>query len=198
MPESTYYIKYSVAALFDRYHINDKRKTHILSTAHEMVRFADRFSLDTEQAYIAGVFHDIARDMPHETIIDLSKRFGHLQNELESENPKLLHAYASAQIIIEENITSDSEIIQAVASHTTGAAEINTLGILLYVLDFAEPLRSYPEAAVAYQKLQDNLYEAAFYVVTETWNMLIEKRRPIHHSSIDFYNYLVFLLKNIR
>ncbi len=59
--------------------------------------------------------------------------------------PKLLHAHAAAAWAATEWAEQDEEVLSAVRHHPTGHPDWGTVGWLLYVADFCEPLRDHSE-----------------------------------------------------
>lgn len=198
MGKDTYSLKYSPERFFDTYGMKKKRREHSLSTAQTMLHFAKHYRVDTEKAFIVGVFHDIARDLSLEKIVEYSRLAGHEPDEYEETQPLNLHAYASRYIIEKENISHDNEILMAVEQHTYGAPNMSILAALLYVVDFAEPTRHFKEAKTAYSLLHENIEDALIYVVTQTWGFIAEEKRLIHPRSLELYNSLIVHHKRNR
>lgn len=198
MGKEAYTLKYAPEYYFNKYDVKKKRREHSLSVAQEMLHFAKLYNVDSEKAFVAGVFHYIARDLPAATIVEFSSKTGHLIDIYEETQPLNLHAYASRHIIEKENISLDCEVLTAVEQHTYGAPNMSLLSALLYVIDFAEPTRHFKEAKVAYKLLHENLEDALIYVVTQTWGFIADEKRLIHPRSLELYNSLVLRHKRNR
>ncbi len=198
MVTDTYTLKYDPEKYFKKYGMKKKRQEHSFSVAHEMVKFAQYYNVDEEKAYVAGIFHDIARDISIEEILIFSKAVGHIPDRYEEAQPVNLHSFASCYILENEDITHDTDILTAVSQHTYGYTGMGVLSSLLYILDFAEPTRHFKEAETAYHLLKKNIDDALIYVITQTWGFIAEEKRLIHPISLELYNSLVLKYKRNR
>jgi len=109
------------------------------SVTHETDAFSKRFGVDDEEAYIAGVFHGIARDLPHELIISLCGIYGHYTSEIELKELKLLLSYALSAIVKTNTITISRDVLPAIESYTMRVAKMSIRAYLLFTFDFADP-----------------------------------------------------------
>ena len=75
-------------------HLNDKiRINHCISTADFMKKHATHFNIDQDSAYISGLLHDLAKEMPIEKILALTASPG-TDQEVIDEVTKNLHIEA--------------------------------------------------------------------------------------------------------
>lgn len=98
---------------------------------------------------ISGLLHDICRELPPYEMLRRSQEFGIPIGEFEKRNPILLHGPLSAEISKRKFDEVDEEIYEAIYWHTTGKENLGIVGIVLYIADFSEPLRKYPQAGIA-------------------------------------------------
>ncbi len=160
------------------------------SVADEMEKAAPSFGVDPRSAYIAGLYHDLARDLPEETLIRLSLETGHQPDSYERSHPLLLHTYASARLISEEGISDDAELLKAVCEHAVGGTGMSSLSKLLYVTDMSEPLRTYAEAPIIRRLLESGLDAALFKAVIVSIGYIMRSERVIHPATLGLYNEL--------
>lgn len=111
-----------------------------------------------EQAMLAGLLHDCAKCMTHEERLLLCQAHHVNVTSAELENRELLHAKAGAILAKTEYNIKDTEILHAIAVHTTGERDMSSLDKILYIADYIEPQRNKaPNLAVvrvlAYQNL---------------------------------------------
>lgn len=177
--------------ILKKYLKNEKRIIHSLSVAEEIVKFAEIYDIDKEKAYFSALFHDIGHDLESETLIKYSNLYGHNPDIYEKRYPYLLHAYASCYIIKKEKLPHDKEILSAIEKHTIADVNMSMLDKLLYVMDFAEPKRNFPEAKVAYNLLKEDLDKAFYYVLKETILFLIKKDVVVHPKSVILLDKLI-------
>ncbi len=104
--------------------------------------------------------------------------------------PKLLHAHAAAAWAVVEWSERDEDVLAAVQHHPTGHPDWGTVGWLLYVADFCEPLRDHSEkidtASLVILAGQGpaGLERAVVRVLDHRVQWMIERDRPIHPLSL--------------
>jgi nicotinate-nucleotide adenylyltransferase len=104
-------------------------------------RLARRFGLDCGRAYLAGLAHDLARELPETELLRLcAGGDGAPLEPWETERPVLLHGRAAAVLL---GPAFDPQVREAVADHVTGRPGMSALARLVYVADFLEPGRGF-------------------------------------------------------
>ena len=104
--------------------------------------------------------------------------------------PKLLHAQAAAAWAIVEWAEQDAEVLAAVQHHPTGHPDWGTVGWLLYVADFCEPLRDHAleidttSLIILAGQGSAGLERAAAQVLDHRVQWLVERGRPVHPLSL--------------
>jgi predicted HD superfamily hydrolase involved in NAD metabolism len=110
--------------------------------ATEAVTLAGRFGLAVEDAEIAGLLHDLCREMPERELLAAVARHGIPMGPVEARRPvELLHGPVAAAELSGQVSPS---IASAIASHTVGRAGMSDLAKCLYLADYCEPGRSFP------------------------------------------------------
>jgi len=132
---------------------------------------------------------------------------GHLHDALRDERPEalrpqvpaalrdlpgpLLHGPAVAARLRREGV-DDEELLSAVASHTTGAAGLGTLGLALYAADYLEPGRDYGSDAHAglRARMPGALREVVRDVAGERVMHALARKLAIHPGTLALWNEL--------
>lgn len=129
--------------LFVKKRLTQKRYLHSVRTAETAEKLCMLYGFDSEKGRIAGLLHDIAREIPVDEVFSYIKR-DHLPiSKIENDYPVLLHGRAGAVIAHDELNIIDEEILEAVRWHTTGKSEMKGLTAVLYIADYIEPGRSH-------------------------------------------------------
>ena len=120
-----------------------KRFLHSVSVASTAEFLSLRFSLPLYSGYITGLFHDYYRYMDEEEALSLAKKmpFPVFREELES--PLLLHGPIAAMNMERVIGSVPEEYMKAVRFHTLGSKDMGKLGAVLFIADYAEPLRTH-------------------------------------------------------
>lgn len=119
------------------------RFLHTLRTSGMMVQLAERFGVSIEEAVIAALAHDMARELPEHDMISIAEADGFPILSEEVERPVLLHGRASAVLLARLWDEKRKSILNAIRRHTQGDRDMGLLGMLLFVADYIEPGRTH-------------------------------------------------------
>jgi nicotinate-nucleotide adenylyltransferase len=123
-----------------------RRRRHARGTARLAARLCARFGADPRGGYLAGLAHDLARELPEEALLELAGRDERPIRSWERERPVLLHGRAAAELLRRERIPAPPEVLEAVAEHVTGRPGMGLLARIVFVADYLEPERGFVEA----------------------------------------------------
>lgn len=144
--------------------LSSKRFEHSKQVAKTAAELALKWGCDPDQAYLAGLLHDVAREMPLSMQVELLKYEGIDLLPEEEKTSALLHASVSAIVTREDFGIDDPEILEAIVQHTIGGTNMSPLGRILYLADAIEPGRDYRGVEkirkLAYQDLDQALLAA--------------------------------------
>jgi predicted HD superfamily hydrolase involved in NAD metabolism len=127
--------------------VKKSRYEHSLRVAETAQKLCRKYGVDERRGYLAGIGHDMCKDMSDELLISLALRDGRIITPLEKKKPALLHGRAAAVKMSEDFGITDKEILQAVADHTFGATDMCDLAKIIYAADKIEPGRDYVNPA---------------------------------------------------
>lgn len=121
-------------------YMSKKRYDHTCSVADLAAEFARNNGLDAKKAYIAGMLHDVAKEMDKKKALCLMKKhFSKYTNKPEA----IYHQWLSAYIAKYDFLIEDEEILQAIMNHTTANIDMKPLDMCVYCADKLDPLRGY-------------------------------------------------------
>jgi len=171
--------------------LSEKRFAHTLGVANEAVSLAKKWNADITSAYIAGIVHDYAKEIPLQKALEKLNSFGFSMTDELKVCPALLHGPLAAYIIEKDFDIHDEDIINAVRYHTTGRRNMSLLEKIIYLADFIEPQRTFDGVddvrALAYENLDSAvLAEANMVIVFNT-----EKNVFLHSDTIKARNFLI-------
>jgi len=158
----------------------------VAETAKELARF---WGADPEKAWLAGIFHDFAREFPEDQLIKIAIEHGLSVLREEKANPVVLHAPVGAFLVREKFGITDPEILSAIAKHTVGGESLTLLDKIILLADMIEAGRDWPGVEklryMVYQDLDQTLKEA----LEGTIRFLKEKGQVIHpHTLVAYRN----------
>lgn len=168
--------------------VRAKRIPHIRGCEEEAVRLARHWGSDEDEMRRAAILHDCTKYLTLEEQLDLCARYGIQLDELERVAVKLLHAKTGAAIAKYVYGESD-QVYQAIFYHTTGRADMSLMEQLLYLADYIEPNRDFPQVeelrALAYTDLNKAVAMGAALSIQE----MEERNRPLHHNTLACYRF---------
>ncbi len=181
-----------------------KRLSHILGTEEECLRLAEIFSLteeETEQLATAALLHDITKRFSREEHLAYLEAIGREVGEDFLRSEKTLHALTGAFYAREHYPEAvDDAVFSAILFHTTGREDMSLLQKLLYLADYIEPTRTFPDCVTLRQYFYDRigngdrmkaLNDTLIFSFDMTISDLLKGRCPIHSDTVAAWNFLV-------
>lgn len=125
--------------------LEKERYQHTLSVAFTCCSLAMRWGCDLDKAYIAGILHDCAKNIPDGDRVRLCEKWKLPVSKSERKNPTLLHAKMGAYLARVKYDIHDDDVLDAISSHTTGRPGMSLLEKIVFVADYIEPYRTRAE-----------------------------------------------------
>lgn len=119
------------------------RLAHSRDVARLSSELCDRFHADEDKGYIAGISHDLARELDPAEMLLLAERDGLPIRDWERANLLLLHGRAAAAILTKHTGYADPEVLQAIRDHITGRGGMGPISKIVFAADFLEPTRDF-------------------------------------------------------
>lgn len=161
--------KYALASVkYERYEHSER----VAETAMIM---CDMFGVDPKKGYIAGLAHDICKDMNSEMLLSLASHDNQPITPVEKKKPSLLHGRAAAVILQRDFGLDDMDIIQAVSRHVLGGASMCPLAKIVFAADKIEPGRDWSTREYREKVFNLSLNEICLFVVDQNNEYLRKK-----------------------
>lgn len=145
----------------------DKRLRHVLGVRDLATAIAVCEGVDVARVEAAALLHDLCRTISSDGMLERAEFYGLKISPLQENKPMLLHGPVAAEEARRNLGITDPEVYEAVYWHTTGVPGLGPVGQVLYLADFAEPNRDYPEAAEARERWAHDGLDAALRFVAE-------------------------------
>lgn len=172
--------------------LSPMRYEHTLSVSFTCMNLAMCYGFSLKKAELAGLLHDCAKQYSEEKLILICEQKGILLTSEEKQSPAVIHANYGAWMAKERFAISDSEILSAIACHTTGKPAMTLLDQILFVADYIEPRRYKANNLAQIRSLAyQNLESALFLILDSTLKYLQNKNTTIHpmtRKAFDYYN----------
>ena len=172
--------------------MSEKRFEHSVSVMKKAIELAKIYNEDEDEAALAGLTHDIAKEMPDDEAFIIAEENGIELDEIEKINTKLLHGKIGA-FLAKEKYGFNERITDAIKFHTETAPEMDNLSKIVYVADKIEDTRVSEKVDLDKQRevAMQNLDDAVIMILEASTLKQIEKGRLIHPNGIYTRNYLL-------
>ena len=172
--------------------INGPRFEHTLRVLKTAEQLAARFHFkNVEQVQLAAIFHDFAKLKRIEILKDMIIA-GNEDKRLLDYHPELWHGPACAYYLEKHQLIVDEDILAAIRYHTTGRACMTQLEKIIYLADYIEPARNFPQAEQVRWIANENLDDAVKQALSNSIVFLVQKEAMIYPDTIEAYNSLIF------
>lgn len=169
--------------------LKPNRVAHVLGCRQTATLLAKRWGADETDAARAGLLHDITKALDGPLQLTLCQAYGSILSDFSRQNPKTLHALTGS--LVAKHIFGENEaVVAAIASHTTGKANMNTLEKIIYVADYMEPNRDFPGVERLRQYADTDLDLALKTGLEMTLAMLKEQGKEISLESQQALDWL--------
>lgn len=149
---------------------SDKRKLHTEGVRITATELARKYGADPAKAEIAALFHDMYRGVSENSLNYYVRNLGLDDRYLN--NCNLAHGKIAAIVMERDFEISDKDIINAVAYHTTGRANMSLLEKIIYLADAIEPSRAYPGVDELRRLAEGDLDRACLLSLSNTINFV--------------------------
>lgn len=172
--------------------LTDKRFEHSLGVEYTAAAMAMYHGVNVEQAAIAGLLHDCAKNYSSEDKLAKCEKYRLSVSAYERQNPELLHAKLGAAVAKDKFKVKDPEILSAITWHTTGCPNMSELDKIIYIADFIEPNRKMlPELPQIRREAFMDLDICLIHILTSVLDYLDQENRSIDPISKETYRFYV-------
>lgn len=171
--------------------LSRKRYDHSVAVAKTARALAKEYGHDQENAFLAGLLHDYAREIPPLKLLELAKNLGLKGDGVMNAAPVLWHGPIGALLVERELGINQPTILEAIRYHTTGAPNIGEIAKAVFLADLIEPGRKYSERKMIEKEAFSNLNEGIFIAYELLMGYHIEKGALIHPLTLEARNELL-------
>ena len=165
-----------------------KRLAHIKGCEEEAARLARRWGADEERMRRAAILHDCTKYLSLQEHLDICGRYGIELSPLERATVKLLHAKSGAALA-RHIFGVDDGIYNAIFYHTTARADMSLEEKLLYIADYMEPCRDFPDVGELRRLAYTDLDGAVGMGASLSMREMVERDKELHHDTLAAYEF---------
>ena len=163
--------------------LSTERFIHSKNTALLARELCRRFGLDPMAGYLAGIAHDLAKQMDAKQMVQLVKSDGGEITEIEKGKLNLLHGKAAAVLLKESFRVNNKDVLEAVAVHTLGSGNMGSLAKVIYIADKTEVSRNI-DSVLRKMCHEDELDSILIAVLHRTINKLKSKKLELSEDTL--------------
>ncbi len=140
-------------------YLTAKRYLHTLAVEREAAALGEIYLPERVNSLrAAALLHDITKKCDFEKQLQYCDRFGIIISEYDMLSPKTFHARTAAALIPEAFPEfNDSEIVEGVKWHTTGHDKMTVFESIVYLADYIEDTRDFPDCVELRRFFYDSL-----------------------------------------
>lgn len=167
--------------------LSKERYLHSLGVEKRAAILAKIYQEDVIKAKLAGIAHDIAKEMTKEEMLKYAAENEIEISEIEKLIPKVLHGKIGASIC-REKFHFEEELQNAISYHTTGAPNMDLLAKIIYLADMTEETRNFEGIEIIRKLSEENIDDAMLYALNRELKSKIEENKIIHPATLETRN----------
>lgn len=177
--------------------VKAKRLPHIRGTEQTAVELAERWGANIEDMRRAAILHDCTKYCSKEEHLSICDRYGIELDQMERSAEKLLHSKSGAALS-KFVFGSNEDIFTSILYHTTGRGGMTLEEKILYLADYIEPCRTFPEVTEMRRLAKIDLNRAVLMGVRLSIEEMKERNRVVHHNTLEAESSLLAEIEDQR
>lgn len=171
--------------------LKPSRYEHTLGVAETAKKLASLYGVDENKAEIAGLAHDVAKNLSREEMLQIIKENNISLSLVEENNLNLWHSVIAPIVAKNELQINDEEILESLRWHTTGKENMSVLEKIIYIADMIEPGRRMFEGLEEIRSATfENLDKGVYVGLTHSIKYILDNDHLIDENTIRARNYL--------
>lgn len=164
------------------------RFEHTLRVADLAIKLAIHYGVDVDKAWLAAILHDLEKNISLEENDMLVKKYGLDEKYLGNKN--LSHSKLAAVVSRDKLGIDDADVLNAIAFHTTGRANMSMLEKIIFVADTCEEGRTYKEAAMLRKQAFEDIDGVCIFILEFLQDSIESKGLVLDEDTIKALRYL--------
>ena len=178
--------------LYLKANLEEKRYIHISGVADTAKKLAKLNGVSEEKAEIAGLAHDVAKNLSKVKMKEIINEHNIVLSEVEENNANLWHSIIGPIEAKDKLGIEDEEILDAIRWHTTGKEHMSILMKIIYIADMIEPSRNFEGVEDIRKVTFEDLDMGVYYGLTRSIEFLLTKNLLIDENTMRARNCFLF------
>ncbi len=171
--------------------VSKKRFIHSMNVAKAAVMLAEIYGIDKGKAKLAGLMHDIAKEMKQEEQMAIVEGAPETAKELEHIPVKLWHGPVGSIYLKQKYGVDDEDILNAVKYHTTGRKNMSLLEKIIFLADYISEERRWPDVVYLRGLSKVDLEGAMLAKLSTSIKRCISAQMEINKNTFETYNQII-------
>ena len=171
-----------------RSRLSDKRYEHTINVKKMAVKLAKHYGTDPEQAALAALLHDAAKELPKDEMRAIMQAYPEYAQGGEARPTPVWHGICAAILARTEWGVTDEAVLSAIACHTAGKAGMTQLDKILYLADMTSAERDWPGVNKLRKLELKDLDLAMLAALRQTNDFVLSQDKPLDPMSKAAYD----------
>lgn len=170
-----------------RSRLSDKRYEHTINVKKMAVKLAKHYGTDPEQAALAALLHDAAKELPKDEMRAIMQAHPEYAQGGEARPTPVWHGICAAILARTEWGVTDEAVLSAIACHTAGKPGMTQLDKILYLADMTSAERDWPGVEKLRKLELKDLDAAMLAALKQTNDFVLSQGKPLDPMSKAAY-----------
>lgn len=166
-----------------RKRLGDKRYRHTLNVEKMAIKLARRYGADCDQAALAALLHDTAKEMPTADQLALLRAHPDLAGNTENRPTPIWHGVCAAILAKTEWGVTDEAVLSAVACHTAGKPGMTLLDKILFLADMTSEERDFDGVEDLRKLEMEDIDKAMYKALNDSMTFVKKGNKPLDSMS---------------
>lgn len=167
------------------------RYVHSIRVAEEAKKLAKYYNCNEENAYIAGLLHDIAKEYSIEENRNIIIKYKLDEELINNSNKNICHAVIGS-VVAKELYKVNEDICQAIRYHTVGNKNMTLFDKIIFIADKIESGKNYSNIEEERKLAYIDLDKCLLLCLTNTKEKLESSNRTFNKDSNELLDYLLY------
>lgn len=172
--------------------LTEYRYIHSLGVMEMAEELATIYNVDVESTRLAGLLHDIAKEMTEEESLKYVAENSIAIDDIEKINVSILHGKIGADIA-NKKYGVNEQIQKAIQYHTETNPNMDTLAKIIYVSDKIEKNRKSEKFDLEYERnlAKEDIDAAVLFIIDASIKKVIKKGKLLHPTIVETRNKII-------
>ena len=170
--------------------MSEYRYNHSINVMKKTIELARIYNVDENEAALAGLCHDIAKELSLEESLKIAEENKIEFDEIEKLNPQLMHGKIGAYLV-KDRYNMNENIQNAIKFHTITDKSMNMLAKIVFVADKIEEGRTNEGISEEAELAKKDIDKAIILIIDNTIKYLLNENKLIHTKEVEMRNYLM-------